>query len=89
MVNILKLILSHKFKCLGHRHPMKPHRLTLTNSLVMNYGLFKKMKVKFLNVKFFKIFLLNLNLRCISRHQQHPKTCAVFIRLTILTFCKE
>ena len=29
----------------GHRHPMKPHRLTLTNSLVMNYGLYKKMKV--------------------------------------------
>ena len=24
---------------------MKPHRLTLTNSLVMNYGLYKKMKV--------------------------------------------
>ena len=30
---------------IGHRHPMKPHRLTLTNSLVMNYGLHKKMKV--------------------------------------------
>jgi histone deacetylase 3 len=29
----------------GHRHPMKPHRLTLTNSLVMNYGLHKKMKM--------------------------------------------
>jgi len=29
----------------GHRHPMKPHRLTLTNSLVMNYGLYKKMKM--------------------------------------------
>lgn len=24
---------------------MKPHRLTLTNSLVMNYGLYKKMKM--------------------------------------------
>jgi histone deacetylase 3 len=29
----------------GHRHPMKPHRLTLANSLVMNYGLYKKMKM--------------------------------------------
>ena len=29
----------------GHRHPMKPHRLTLTNSLVMNYDLHKRMKV--------------------------------------------
>ncbi len=24
---------------------MKPHRLTMANSLVMNYGLYKKMKV--------------------------------------------
>ena len=24
---------------------MKPHRLTLTNSLVMNYGMYKKMKM--------------------------------------------
>jgi histone deacetylase 3 len=29
----------------GHRHPMKPHRLTLTNSLVMNYNLHTKMKM--------------------------------------------
>ena len=33
----------------GHRHPMKPHRLTLTNSLVINYGLHKKMKVNKIN----------------------------------------
>ncbi|KDQ18688.1 hypothetical protein BOTBODRAFT_104109 [Botryobasidium botryosum FD-172 SS1] len=26
----------------GERHPMKPHRLTLTNSLVIGYGLHKK-----------------------------------------------
>ncbi|KAK4052999.1 histone deacetylase [Microbotryomycetes sp. JL221] len=29
----------------GERHPMKPHRLTLTNHLVMGYGLHKKMDV--------------------------------------------
>ncbi|KAI8089694.1 uncharacterized protein BX664DRAFT_280830 [Halteromyces radiatus] len=29
----------------GERHPMKPHRLTLTNHLVLNYGLHKKMEV--------------------------------------------
>ncbi|SCZ94996.1 BZ3500_MvSof-1268-A1-R1_Chr11-3g03531 [Microbotryum saponariae] len=27
----------------GERHPMKPHRLTLTNHLVMGYGLHRKM----------------------------------------------
>ncbi|CDZ97332.1 histone deacetylase 3 [Phaffia rhodozyma] len=29
----------------GERHPMKPHRLTLTNSLVVGYGLHKRMDV--------------------------------------------
>ncbi|XP_014674421.1 PREDICTED: LOW QUALITY PROTEIN: histone deacetylase 3-like [Priapulus caudatus] len=29
----------------GPGHPMKPHRLALTHSLVLNYGLYKKMKV--------------------------------------------
>src|SRR4051794_40977553 len=29
----------------GLNHPMKPHRLALTHSLVINYDLFKHMKV--------------------------------------------
>ncbi|GAA5980918.1 hypothetical protein JCM11641_005484 [Rhodosporidiobolus odoratus] len=29
----------------GERHPMKPHRLTLTNHLVIGYGLHKKLNV--------------------------------------------
>ena len=29
----------------GPGHPMKPHRLAVTHSLVLNYGLQKKMKV--------------------------------------------
>ncbi|KAG5458744.1 MAG: hypothetical protein BJ554DRAFT_978 [Olpidium bornovanus] len=29
----------------GVKHPMKPHRLTLTNHLVSRYGLMKKMEV--------------------------------------------
>jgi acetoin utilization deacetylase AcuC-like enzyme len=35
----------------GNRHPMKPHRLTLTNSLVMNYGLYKNMNVSVIIIK--------------------------------------
>ena len=31
--------------CLGPGHPMKPHRLALTHSLVLNYGLYRKMEV--------------------------------------------
>ena len=30
---------------LGPSHPMKPHRIALTHCLVLNYGLYKKMKV--------------------------------------------
>uniref|UniRef100_A0A8D0HKD1 Histone deacetylase n=1 Tax=Sphenodon punctatus TaxID=8508 RepID=A0A8D0HKD1_SPHPU len=29
----------------GAGHPMKPHRLALTHSLVLHYGLYKKMIV--------------------------------------------
>ncbi|KAG2233135.1 hypothetical protein INT48_001628 [Thamnidium elegans] len=29
----------------GERHPMKPHRLTLTNHLVLQYGLHEKMEI--------------------------------------------
>ena len=29
----------------GIGHPMKPHRLSLTHDLVINYGLYKKMEV--------------------------------------------
>jgi acetoin utilization deacetylase AcuC-like enzyme len=29
----------------GPSHPMKPHRLTLTHNLILNYGLHHKMKV--------------------------------------------
>ena len=29
----------------GQLHPMKPHRLSVTHSLVLNYGLHKKMQV--------------------------------------------
>ena len=29
----------------GQGHPMKPHRLALTHSLVLNYGLYKSMEV--------------------------------------------
>lgn len=29
----------------GIQHPMKPHRMTLTHHLVMNYGLLDKMTV--------------------------------------------
>lgn len=31
----------------GPNHPMKPHRLALTHSLVLNYGLYRKMSVRF------------------------------------------
>jgi histone deacetylase 3 len=33
----------------GPGHPMKPHRLSVTHSLVLNYGLHKKMQVSVIN----------------------------------------
>lgn len=33
------------FSPAGAGHPMKPHRLALTHSLVLHYGLYKKMIV--------------------------------------------
>jgi len=38
-------------------HPMKPHRIRMTHSLVMNYGLYKKMEIY---VSIFLIFLLTV-----------------------------
>lgn len=38
----------------GPSHPMKPHRIRMTHSLVMNYGLYKKMEI-------FVRFLAGLN----------------------------
>ena len=31
----------------GEEHPMKPHRISVTHSLVLEYGLHKKMQVLF------------------------------------------
>ena len=39
----------------GQLHPMKPHRLSVTHSLVLNYGLHKKMQV-FINIILFHLF---------------------------------
>ena len=38
-------------------HPMKPHRIRMTHSLVMNYGLYKKMEIY---VSIFLIFPLTV-----------------------------
>ena len=31
---------------IGPGHPMKPHRLAVTHSLVLNYGMYDKMQVR-------------------------------------------
>lgn len=33
-------------------HPMKPHRIRMAHSLVMNYGLYKKMEIYVSNIAF-------------------------------------
>jgi hypothetical protein len=41
-------------------HPMKPHRIRMTHSLVMNYGLYKKMEIY---VRFHEQFRLKMGIR--------------------------
>ena len=31
--------------CEGPGHPMKPHRMRMTHSLLLNYGLYRKMEI--------------------------------------------
>ncbi len=52
--NIMSIILFNIY-FLGPSHPMKPHRLALTHSLILNYGLYKKMEVLSATVFFFKM----------------------------------
>lgn len=33
-------------------HPMKPHRIRLAHSLIMNYGIYKKMEIYVSNLTF-------------------------------------
>ena len=40
-----ELLTVNPVALLGAGHPMKPHRLSLTHSLVLHYGLYKKMMV--------------------------------------------
>lgn len=44
-------------------HPMKPHRIRMAHSLVMNYGLYKKMEIYVSFYFFCASFLSNLWLR--------------------------
>uniref|UniRef100_A0A3B3CFI8 Uncharacterized protein n=1 Tax=Oryzias melastigma TaxID=30732 RepID=A0A3B3CFI8_ORYME len=37
---------TYKYFYQSAGHPMKPHRLSLTHSLVLHYGLYKKMMVR-------------------------------------------
>lgn len=44
------ILLVYRFAHLtGPNHPMKPHRLALTHSLVLNYGLYRKMSVRWIH----------------------------------------
>ena len=46
-------------------HPMKPHRIRMTHSLVMNYGLYKKMEI-YVSSAFFSADIQELLLMRIS-----------------------
>lgn len=54
----------------GAGHPMKPHRLSLTHSLVLHYGLYKKMMV--LQIYYMLNHVLTVNTDILFlKHQKH------------------
>ena len=64
-------------------HPMKPHRIRMTHSLIMNYGLYKKMEI-YVCLPFRALhtaphlpevpFLPGLNQSCVSAFLGYPKS---------------
>ena len=69
-VNICVCVCVYINNCLaliGQNHPMKPHRIALTHSLVLHYDLYKKMKVGNISVLIccFKNCLVRVYLHCV------------------------
>ena len=87
--------------CIGQGHPMKPHRLALTHSLVLNYGLYKTMEVSetvslsqlSLNLSEdvgmgLVVFLFHSTVRSTGHTVPHDTTCAGSMLRITLTSCR-
>ena len=87
--------------CTGQGHPMKPHRLALTHSLVLNYGLYKTMEVSetvslsqlSLNLSEdvgmgLVVFLFHSTVRSTGHTVPHDTTCAGSMLRITLTSCR-
>ena len=67
---------------------MKPHRLSLTHSLVLNYGLYQKMEVILMNLngQFVIVYCVHYPIRYIVRTVPLFMTCVDFILRITSTF---
>ena len=87
---ILLLVLTHHCSTAGQGHPMKPHRLALTHSLVLNYGLYKKMEVKLqplILLSSSNCYAVVCTCRCIDRTEPLAMTCVASMLKTTSTSC--
>lgn len=82
--------------CAGAGHPMKPHRLSLTHSLVLHYGLYKKMMVRLTPLPQWLCLLMKEWmccifpwLRCLNHIKLRSMTCVAFTPKTTLTSCRR
>lgn len=55
-------------------HPMKPHRIRMAHSLIMNYGLYKKMEIYVSIIA----YSLSIRIRSLKFHYlRHPEDCSL------------
>ena len=69
-------------------HPMKPHRIRLAHSLIMNYGLYKKMEIYVSLVQTSRIFALFSRLQVVFpvNERCRLKTFYTVLHLTHLRY---
>lgn len=70
---------SHRNYAYVAGHPMKPHRIRMTHSLIMNYGLYKKMEIYVrITLTTRSYLLLSLTSVISEQNLQQNRRCANF-----------
>lgn len=70
-------------------HPMKPHRIRMAHSLIMNYGLYKKMEIYVSVSVIFSAIILYYIQRGFLHLVEPPKSDSLSSRIARLTNCSE
>lgn len=57
-------------------HPMKPHRIRMAHSLIMNYGLYKKMEIYVSLMTRCNLHIRSISLLCLSETVEALRRCS-------------